>query len=90
MSQSEMPLELVADSDNPESTAIRNENVRAVDKAVSALPERQKIALLLHRFDGLSHSEVAQIMDISASAAESLLVRAYASLRQSLAKIKDI
>jgi RNA polymerase sigma-70 factor, ECF subfamily len=89
MTQSEMPLDLAANSDSPVSEVIRNENAKAVAHAISGLPERQKIALLLHRFDGLSHSEVAQIMDISTSAAESLLVRAYASLREYLAKIKD-
>ncbi|MDO8313192.1 MAG: sigma-70 family RNA polymerase sigma factor [Sideroxyarcus sp.] len=89
MTQSEMPLESISDSDSPESIAIKNENVTAVTQAVASLPQRQKTALLLHRFDGFSHSEVAQIMNISQSAAESLLVRAYASLRQSLTKIKN-
>ena len=89
ITQSEMPLESISDSDSPESTAIKNENANTVAQAVYALPQRQKTALLLHRFDGLSYSEVARIMNISQSAAESLLVRAYASLRQSLAKIKD-
>ena len=87
--QSELPLESLPDSDSPESIAIKNETVTAVAQAVASLPLRQKTALLLHRFDGLSYSEVAQIMNISRSAAESLLVRAYASLRQSLIKIKN-
>jgi RNA polymerase sigma-70 factor (ECF subfamily) len=90
MTQSETALDSIADPDNPVSAAVRNENARSVTQAVSALPERQKEALLLHRFDGLSYTEVAQVMGISVSAAESLLVRAYAALRQSLAKIKDI
>jgi RNA polymerase sigma-70 factor, ECF subfamily len=87
--QCEIPLDLAANSDSPASAVIRSENAKTVAQAVSGLPERQKTALLLHRFDGLSYSEVAQIMNISTSATESLLVRAYASLRQSLAKIKD-
>jgi RNA polymerase sigma-70 factor (ECF subfamily) len=89
MTQCEMPFDLAANSDSPVSGVIKNENAKAVAQAISDLPQRQRIALLLHRFDGLSYSEVAQIMDISVSAAESLLVRAYASLRQSLAKIRD-
>jgi RNA polymerase sigma-70 factor (ECF subfamily) len=90
ITQSEIPINLLTDSDDPQSAAISNENTAIISKAVSQLPERQKTALLLHRFDGLSHAEIAKIMDISASAAESLLVRAYASLRQSLIKLKDI
>jgi RNA polymerase sigma-70 factor, ECF subfamily len=89
ITQSEVPLDTISDSDSPESMAIKDENATAVTRAVASLPQRQKTALLLHRFDGLSYSEVARIMNISQSAAESLLVRAYASLRQSLTKIKD-
>lgn len=90
LTHSEIPAELLASYDEPQSAAILNENATIISNAVSELPERQKIALLLHRFDGLSHAEIAKIMEISPSAAESLLVRAYAALRLSLIKLKDI
>lgn len=60
-----------------------------VRRAVEALPERQKMAVILHRYDGLSHREVAEATGWSESAVESLLVRAYASLRVSLADLEE-
>lgn len=62
----------------------RRERSLAVQHAVSQLPERQRIALLLHRFEGHSHAEIAQATGWSESAVEALLVRAYSHLRQAL------
>jgi RNA polymerase sigma-70 factor (ECF subfamily) len=55
-----------------------------IRRAVAALPDRQRLAVILHRFDALSHKEIAQITGWSPSAVESCLVRAYAALRNSL------
>lgn len=55
-----------------------------VQAAVAALPERQRMAIVLHRFEGMSHQQIAEVTGWSASAVESLVVRAYASLRQTL------
>jgi RNA polymerase sigma-70 factor (ECF subfamily) len=63
---------------------LRQEMGQAVQRAVAALPERQRIVLLLHRFEGLGHAEVAAATGWSESAVESLLVRAYANLREHL------
>ena len=63
---------------------MHEETCRAVQRAVASLPERQRIALLLHRFDGLGHADVAAATGWSESAVESLLVRAYAQLRERL------
>ena len=64
----------------------RAERVRC---AVGALPDRQRTAVILHRYQGLSHHEVAQATGWSESAVESLIVRAYATLRRELADLKD-
>jgi len=64
----------------------RGEIVRA---AVAELPRRQRVVLALHRYQGLSHREVAEATGWSASAVESLLVRAYARLRTRLARLKE-
>ena len=66
-----------------------SERVKLVRRAVDALPERQRTAVILHRYQDLSHQEIAQATGWSESAVESLLVRAYASLRQALAKFKE-
>lgn len=62
----------------------RAERVRA---AVAALPDRQRLALVLHRFGGLSHAEIASATGWSTRAVESCLVRAYDNLRHALADL---
>jgi len=58
-------------------------------KALSKLPERQRNALVLTYYQGLSNAEVAEVMDLGARAVESLLVRARASLRKYL-EVSDV
>ncbi len=52
--------------------------------AVSALNERQRMAVLLNKFEHLSYEEIAEVMDQSPSAIKSLLSRARANLREIL------
>ena len=66
----------------------RKEVVESVKTAVNELPERQRLAVILHRYDGLSHTEIAEVTGWTTSAVESLLVRAYANLREKLNKMK--
>ena len=68
--------------------AERKEVVKSVKTAVNKLPERQRLAVILHRYDGLSHAEIAEVTGWTTSAVESLLVRAYANLREKLKKMK--
>jgi RNA polymerase sigma-70 factor, ECF subfamily len=56
-----------------------------VDQALQALPERQRLALVLFHYQGLSQSEAAADLDISQDALESLLARARRSLKLALA-----
>ncbi|MCY2925778.1 MAG: sigma-70 family RNA polymerase sigma factor [Planctomycetota bacterium] len=63
---------------------IQAETALAVRAAIEALPERQRLVVILHRFQGLSHREVAQVTGWSHSAVESLLTRAYVTLRERL------
>ena len=66
------------------------ENVARVRRAVAALPERQRMAVILHRFEGLSYQQVAQTTGWGEAAIESLLSRAYAALRQQLADLQSL
>lgn len=71
----------------PTATPLEDaERTAAVRAAVAALPDRQRLAVVLHRFDGLSHAEVADVTGWSIGAVESCLVRGYAALRKSLAE----
>ncbi len=62
----------------------RNDNKRIIRGAIAKLPERQRTVIILHRLEGLPQREVAEITGWTESAVESLLVRAYRTLRKSL------
>lgn len=57
---------------------------RRVDAALKALPERQRLALTLFHFEGMSQNEVADAMEITGEAVESLLARARRALKLAL------
>lgn len=71
-----------------EGSLQRNETINIVQKAIKTLNERQRMAVILHRYDGLSHAEISDVTGWSKSAVESLLVRAYANLRTKLKELK--
>ena len=60
------------------------ERAEMVRLAVDALNERQRMALLLCKFEGLSYQEIAEAMDLSVQAVKSLLSRARVNLKQML------
>ena len=64
-----------------------SERQAAVIKAVTALPERQRTAIILTYYEGLSNAEAARILETTVGALELLLVRARRSLRESLQQI---
>jgi RNA polymerase sigma-70 factor (ECF subfamily) len=55
-----------------------------VRAAVAELPESQRIALVLNRFEGASYDDVAAALDLSIPAVKSLLHRARENLKQRL------
>jgi RNA polymerase sigma-70 factor (ECF subfamily) len=72
-----------------EASAVEtDEMIGRVHAAMDQLPDRQRAALTLYRFEGLSYREVAAAMELSESAVESLIVRAYARLREELRDLK--
>ena len=60
------------------------ERSRQISVALQSLPENQRMALILKRYDNLSYHEIAKIMECSVSAVESLLVRAKRNLQEKL------
>lgn len=78
-------LEMIpSPGDDPAVVAVRTEVACAVRDAVLALPERQRLALILTRYQEMSYQEAAEAMRISVGALESLLHRAKQSMRESL------
>lgn len=74
----------IAGDESPEVDIQREEQSRRVQDALSTLPERQRSALLLCHYQGLSNREAAMILDVGVEALESLLSRARRRLRQDL------
>jgi len=62
---------------------------RSVRDAIGELPERQRTALTLCFYEGMSNAEAAEVMGLSVGAVEQLLVRARRSLRVSLADLRE-
>lgn len=83
-------LDAVADDQGtPDSLQVaddpdRRERAEAVRRAMTGLPERQRIALVLSHYEGRPYKEIAEIMDTSLSAVKSLLFYAKENLRRKL------
>ena len=71
-------------SPSPEDLLLVKERSRQITDALQRLPENQRMALILKRYDDLSYQEIAQILGCSVSAVESLLVRAKRTLQEKL------
>jgi len=68
----------------PDASLLEHELQQAVDAAIANLPETQRMAVVLRRYEELSYEEIAEAMEQSVSAVKSLLFRARTELRESL------
>jgi RNA polymerase sigma-70 factor (ECF subfamily) len=69
---------------NAEQNILRRERLQAIKKHVMALPEKQRAAVLMHKYQGMDYREIAGVLKLSESATKSLLFRAYEVLRDRL------
>jgi RNA polymerase sigma-70 factor, ECF subfamily len=76
---------LVDASPSPEDLLLSREQSRRISDALQSLPENQRMALVLRRYNNLSYQEIAKILNCSVSAVESLIVRAKRNLQKKLA-----
>ena len=67
----------------------QKEKAAVVFQAIQSLPENQRVCFLLVKTEGLSYEEVAEILQISIKATESLMHRARENLRKKLASMKQ-
>jgi RNA polymerase sigma-70 factor, ECF subfamily len=75
----------VADSTpSVEQDMLREARLAAIRKHVMALPERQRTAVLMHKYQDLDYKEIGAVLKLSESATKSLLFRAYQTLRERL------
>jgi RNA polymerase sigma-70 factor, ECF subfamily len=75
----------VADSTpGAEAAMLRRERLNAIREHVLALPERQRTAVLMHKYEGMDYKQIGDVLKLSESATKSLLFRAYQTLREKL------
>jgi len=74
------------DEPSVEQKLMRNERMAAIRTHVMALPERQRMAVLMHKYQGMDYRQIGDVLKLSESATKSLLFRAYQTLRD---KLKD-
>lgn len=76
----------VPSNDNPEIILIKEEHRLLVKTALDSLPEKQRTAIVLSKYDDLSQKEIAEVMNTTEGAVEALIQRAKANLRKKLGK----
>ena len=76
--------EVADDRPTVEQSLLKDERMAAIRKHVMALPERQRTAVLMHKYQGLDYRQIGEVLKLSESATKSLLFRAYQTLREKL------
>jgi RNA polymerase sigma-70 factor (ECF subfamily) len=76
--------EVAGDEISAELSLVRKERMRAIRAQVMALPERQRMAVVMHKYQEMDYREIGVVLRLSESATKSLLFRAYQTLRDSL------
>ncbi|MEA5257357.1 RNA polymerase sigma factor [Arcicella aquatica] len=72
------------ETDHPGVLLENKERTNLMFSKIDELPERQRVAFSLHKIDGLSYQEIAEVMELSISSIESLIFRAKQSLQKKL------
>ena len=67
-----------------EQSILRRERMAAIRAKVQALPERQRMAVVMHKYEQMDYKQIADVLKLSESATKSLLFRAYETLREQL------
>jgi RNA polymerase sigma-70 factor (ECF subfamily) len=83
---SDMPVRQVSDHrPSVEQSMVHRARLDEVRQAIKALPEKQRAAVLMHKYEEMEYSQIATVLSCSESAVKSLLFRAYETLRARLA-----
>jgi len=82
----ELPMREVADrKPSVEQRMVYQAKLQEVRDAIAKLPEKQRAAVLMHKYEEMEYAQIANVLECSESAVKSLLFRAYESLRARLA-----
>jgi len=71
---------------NPDTVAERKERLQILQEALNTLPENQRIAITLSKYEGFSQQEIADVLGTTVSAVESLIHRAKQNLKKKLTR----
>ena len=74
--------------ENPSIKLEERETGRIVQEAINSLPDQQRVALMLHHYEGLSYGEIAKVMDVTVASVESRLHRAKITLAKELLRLR--
>ncbi len=83
----ERPLDVAEKNPNIEEHLVQEAQKDMIRHAIEKLPEKQRAAVLLHKYQELDYGEISKILECSESALKSLLFRAYETLRVELAPL---
>jgi RNA polymerase sigma-70 factor (ECF subfamily) len=73
----------------PDEATLQQELVEAIDDAIQKLPEKQRLAVILRRYEDMPYEEIGKVLKLSLPAVKSLLFRARADLRKHLQSYLD-
>jgi len=83
---SDLPVRQVSDTrPSVEQSMVYQAKLAEVRRAIAMLPEKQRAAVLLHKYEEMEYTQIARVLNCSESAVKSLLFRAYETLRARLA-----
>jgi RNA polymerase sigma-70 factor (ECF subfamily) len=83
---SDMPARQVSDKQpSVEQKMVFEARLDEIRRAVATLPEKQRAAVMMHKYEEMEYSQIARVLNCSESAVKSLLFRAYETLRARLA-----
>jgi RNA polymerase sigma-70 factor, ECF subfamily len=77
-------LDVADEAPSAEENLVQRERLIAIRQRVQALPERQRIAVVMHKYQQMDYRQIAEVLKLSESATKSLLFRAYETLREQL------
>ncbi len=85
--EDETPMQLPSRDMRIDEHLVERDRSEFIRRTIAALPEKQRVAVLLHKYEEMDYSDIAKILDCSESALKSLLFRAYETLRVQLAPL---
>ena len=77
------------EAEQPDAQLVNEELRSAVDQAIASLPETQRVAVVLRRYENMPYEEIAEVLELTVPAVKSLLFRARTTLREALRQYLD-